>query len=288
MKQLIGVCVLFAVSWAGAEVLTVDSILAAHRMGAPADGIVATVNDPVNTVSLTTGDLATLRAAGVPESVIAALQARIPAATPAPAPAQPDDARLVDLVRVLKSGLSESLLAEQLKQSGQAYNLSVNDLLFLKENGVPESIIGTLMATAVPGTGAAPARPGTPVAVAEPVAPAEVVFDGLVLQKATFLKRNRPGKLVLKGETLAWVDGKDPRESFEIQVGGLEKVWATCQARSPENFCYQVNLAIVKGARHKFQDMGRDAGSNAAVLKLMEGLRTRFPQLPFGSPEVDN
>ncbi|MGV8038539.1 MAG: hypothetical protein AB2L07_00145 [Thermoanaerobaculaceae bacterium] len=288
MRRAFTVCVLLAAVAVGAEEITVNSILSAHKMGAPADGIIATVQNPANTVNMTPGDLTTLRAAGVPEAVLVALQARVPAPTPTPVPLQPDDARLVDLVKLIKSGLSESIVAEQIKQSGQSYNLSVNDLLFLKQNGVQESIIGALMASARPGTQAGAAVVKAPVAGAPVAAPQEVSYDGLVLQKATFLKKNRPGKLVLKGESLSWVDGTDPRENFEFQIGGLEKVWTTCQARTPENFCYQINFQIVKGARYKFQDMGREAGSNAAVLKLMEGLRTYFPKLPFGAPDIEN
>ena len=84
------------------------------------------------------------------------------------------------------------------------------------------------------------------------------------------------------------MDGVDPRENFTFQLNGLEKVWLTCQARTPENFCYQANFQIVKGARYRFQDVSRDAGSNAAVLKLKDALRTYYPDLPYGPPEVEN
>ena len=96
---------------------------------------------------MTAGDIVTLRDAGVPETVITAIWAHIPAPAPAPVPLQPDDARLVEFVRLIKSGMSESIIAEQVKQSDQAYNLSVNDLLYLKENGAKEATIEALMAT---------------------------------------------------------------------------------------------------------------------------------------------
>jgi len=61
-------------------------------------------------------------------------------------------------------------------------------------------------------------------------------------------------------------------------------VWYTCEARTPENFCHQINFQIVKGDRYRFQDSGRESGSNAAVLRVMEALRTYFPSLAFGAP----
>lgn len=263
---------------AGAEELTVDSILIAHRAGAKTDGLIAVVNNPANTIAMTAGDLVTLRAAGVPETVITAVQARVAMPTSPPVPLQPDDRRLVNLVRLIKSGISESIIAEQVRQSDPAFNLSVTDLLYLKQNGVLESIIGALMANRA-GTQAAPGA-----AAAATAAPQELVFNDLVLVKSA--SKGRPGRLAMQGDSLAWVDGGDPKKNFEFQITGLEKVWFTCQARTPENFCYQINLQIVKGARYRFRDVNQETGSNASVLKVMDALRMYFPQVAFGPPDA--
>ena len=186
----------FGAMAAGAEELTVHSILAAHQSGASPHGIITMVNNPSNTIAMTAGDIVTLRNAGVPESVIAAIWAHIPVPTSVPASLQPDDARLVDLVRLINSGMSDAIIAEQVRQSGQSYNLSVNDLLYLKQNGVQESTIAALMATPA----GAPAAPAT----APAAAPAELVFNDLVLvkPKLRFLKKDRDGRLVMQGDDL--------------------------------------------------------------------------------------
>lgn len=268
------VLLVFVAVSAGAAELTVDSILAAHQSGAPAHGIIAMVNSHSNTVAMTVGDIVTLRDAGVPETVISAIWAQIPAPPPEPVPLQPDDARLVDVVRLIASGTSEPIIAEQVRQSGHAYNLSVNDLLYLRENGARESTIVALMAT----------RPGAPAASTAP--PSDLVFDDLVLMRAGFWKKNRAGRLVVKGETLRWVDNRDPENTFDFQTTGLEKVWLTCDARSSGNFCHQINFKIVKGDSYKFQDVNRESGSNAAVTRVMEALRTYFPRLTFAKEDV--
>lgn len=268
---------------AGAEELTVNSILAAHRSGASPHGIINMVNNPYNTVAMTAGDIVTLRNAGVPESVIDAIWAHIPVPTPSEVPLQPDDARLVDLVRLVHSGMSESLIAEQVRQSGQAYNLSVNDLLYLKQNGANESTIAALMATSA-------GAPGAP-ATAKATAPADLVFDNLVLVKTGlwgWMKKNRPGRLEIDGDTLRWEDSRGSDGSFEFQTTGINKVWFTCEARSSGNFCHQINFQIVKGDTYQFQDSRRDSGSNAAVLSVMEALRTYHPRLNFATPTVDD
>jgi len=278
VRFLLGTVLLALATAAGAEEVTVNSILIAHRAGATADGIIAVVNNPANTIAMTAGDLVTLRAAGVPETVITAIEARVAALMP-PVPLQPDDPRLVDLVRLIKSGISESIIAEQVRQSRPAFNLSVTDLLYLKQNGVLESIIGALMATGA-GPQAAPGAAGAALA-----APEELTFEDLVLV-GSWLRKGRPGRLVMRGDSLAWVDGSDPEKNFEFQITGLEKVWFTCQARTPENFCYQINFQIVKGDRYRFQDVNKESGANTSVLKVMEALRMYFPQLSFGSPDA--
>lgn len=260
---------------ASADVLTVNSILVAQKAGAPSDGIITMVNDPANTVEMTAADLVTLRDAGVRENVIAALWARVPPSELTPTPIVPDDARLVDLVRLVNSGISESIVAEQVRQAAQPYHLSVNDLIYLKQNRVMETTIAALMAKR--------AGDPTPDSPAASLGVEAISFDDLIL-KALFMSKNRPGRLVMQGDSLAWTDATDHKRDFDFKVTGLEKVWFTCQARTPEDFCYQINFQIVKGARYQFQDRGRESGSNAAVLKLMDALRTYFPQIAYGSP----
>lgn len=194
---------------------------------------------------------------------------------------EPDDVRLVDVVRLIESGMSGSLIAEQVRQSRQDYKLSVNDLLYLQQNGARESTIAALMAT---DTAAAVAAPPSRVVV-----PPEAVFDDLVLVKAGLLNGDRKGRLVLRGATLAWEEGRhNQKGDFEFQTAGLEKVWFTCEARSSESFCYQINFKIVKGDRYRFRDVHRDSGSNGAITGVMEALRTYFPRLDFAAPTIED
>jgi hypothetical protein len=275
-----------------AEELTVGMILSAHRAGADANGLVKMINDPAYTsLKVTPADLETLKAAGVPPEAIAALQARMPIPTPAPPPSKPDDPRLIDIARLVKSGLSESLIVDQIKSNSQSFDLTVNDLVYLKENGVSEPIIKELLATKAKATAPAVApvtAAGAANAAAATAQGKEVTLESLVLVKPTFLKKNRPGRLVLKGDDVAWVDGSDPRENFSFKLSGIEKVWFSCQARGTDNFCFQINIQIVKGARYRFQDLNRETGSNEAVQKLEEQIKSRSPNTPFGPPEVDS
>lgn len=267
-----------------AEQLDVNTILAKQKAGSSADALLAAVNDPANTLAIRAEDITALRSGGVPDVVIAVIQQRIanhvgaaPATQPAattPPPVAPDDSRLADIVRIVKSGISESLIAEQIKQSGITYKLSMNDLLYLKQNGVQDSVISALLATKEQEAKKAAA------------APAETAFNELLAVHGWGpLRKERPGRLMLKGDMFSWIDGKDPKENFEFQIPGLEKVWYTCQSQPGGEVCYQINFQIVKGPRYSFADVSRATGSNATVKAVMETLRKDYPRAPFGASE---
>jgi hypothetical protein len=176
-------CLALAAAPAHAEVLTVSSILTAQKAGAPSDGIVVMVNSSTNTVAMSAGDLVTLRDAGVSEKVIAAVWARVPVPAPTPVPLVPDDARLVDLVRLIKSGISESIVAEQVKQDGRPYDLHQRSP-HLKQNDVVET-------TNVAQWRKAPRRPQSVAGVS-----GVDHLDDLVMKST--MKRDRPGRLVTR------------------------------------------------------------------------------------------
>lgn len=75
-----------------------------------------------------------------------------------------------EVVRQTKSGISDELIATNIKKAGRAYDLSTEEILELKRSGVSESIIKILMDPSQPYTPPPPASP-TPSASATPVAP---------------------------------------------------------------------------------------------------------------------
>ncbi len=273
MRKLVFATVLLFAAAAFGEELTVDKIIAAHGFGAPADKIVEKINDPMNTVApLGPGDIDKLRAAGVPEPVIAAVQAR---AMPAPQPLQPDNPALTGIVKLVQSGLTESLIIEQVKQTPSGAPLSTNDLIYLKANRVPDAVVAALMnsataATTVPGASKAPAKPVT-----------DATIEGLLLLRGTFLSKNHQGKLTLEGDELTWASATDSKSNFTAKATALEKAWLKCRPLPAGKFCYEIGFKIFKGEDYNFRDVGADQGSNDNVMKLREVLQARFQNLVF-------
>ncbi len=268
-----------------AEEITVDKVLAAHGFGASAENILAKVNNPGNTVSaMTPSDAERLRTAGVPESVVSALLAKAPPVSPAPALAspatassgtQPDNPRAADVVKAVQAGTSEKLIVDQLMQKGVEQRPSLNDLIYLKENKVPEGVIRALMDAPLVAAGTGAGRSAGPAPV-----PSQIEVDGLV-RKTSLWAKNRSGKLVLKADKIEWLDGTNQADSFEMFPAGLKAVRTECLAKPEGKFCHEVELQMSKGSNFVFTDAKADVGGNESIKALLGAVKTLYPKLPI-------
>lgn len=281
MKTTITLLALLLALPLGAEEITVDKILAAQSFGVSAEALLAKVNDPATTVSvLAPADVDKLRAAKVPESVVAALLAKAPQAAPAPTTPilQPDNPRLVTLVKAVQAGTSEALIIDQIKQTGVAQRPSMNDLIYLKENKVPEGIIRALMDAPIITEGIGVA--GAVARVGAPVNPKEVEVAGLV-RNTSITKKNRTGKLVFKADKIEWLDGTNQADSFDMFPAGLKAVRTQCLIRPEGKFCYEVEFQMSKGSDFTFTDAKSEVGGNEAINATLAAVKALYPKLPI-------
>lgn len=280
MKRTLLVLLLVVALPATAEEITVDKVLAAHGFGVDAATLLARINAPETTIpAIPAADLERLRAAGVPEPVVSALLAKAPPpAPPATGMHQPDNPRAFDLVRAVRAGTSEALIVDQLMQNGVQQRPSLNDLIYFKENKVPEGIIRALMEAPIV-TATVPGAPPTRSTAAPPV-PTQIEVDGLVLKTGAF-RKSRPGKMLLTAEKIEWIDGLSQTESFEMFPAGLKAVHTECLARPEGKFCHEVELDMSKGGNFRFVDAKSDVGGNESIRAVLDAVKTLYPRLPL-------
>ncbi len=270
-----------------ADELTVNEVIAAHRAGAPVDGIVRLVREAPAVAVLAAPDLDRLRAAGVPEDVIRAMVARNtpPTPTPTAAASRPDDAALEDVVRVIRAGLSERLVCEQIRQSGQRHRLTANDLIYLKDHGVPDAVIETLIrSAATPSPTPVPVSASPPLALATPTprptsAPVvALVFEPVVRLSGTFRKA-RAGRLVLTGDGLEWTDAADPTRPERTAAASLKAVWLATAPVGHAPSPAELRVRTTAGEDVTFRDADWASGGRTQVDALYDAIRERFPQV---------
>lgn len=281
MRAIVAVALLLYCTAALAGALTVSDVVAAQRAGTTQEALLALVNAADSVEPVSTAGLAMLRDAGVTEPVIQALQARAPAAPPAAAAsAVPDDARLMDIVRLVRTGLSAALVIEQVNHSGQTYKPTVNDLSYLKDNEVPEAIISALLTgntTPPSGTGGTASNP-TALATTAPLA--DVTFEPLVRIRGIF-KSNDTGSLALKNQRLEWYDNTKSERNFSLLGDSIKSAWLECEPRAQGNFCSELAVATMSGDTFRFRDVGWKAGENAKTLAIFASMKARFPKIVY-------
>ena len=281
MKKIALLILMLAVVPAAAYEISADSVIAAHRMGAPTDQILRQMADPTNTmVQPTAADAERMQAAGVPPSVMGALASDPSRSASGPPPANsavvPDNPRLAEVVRLVDSGLSEQLIVEQITQQGVMYRPTINDLIYLKENNVSEGIIGALMTAELLAE--------DPAATAAAKKANGLVIDGLVLKGGMMsFGGTRPGQLTLAPDTLEWRDAEDQSKAMDLSVISIKSITARCRARSSVDFCYEVEFDLAQGSNFTFEDARQKYGGNNAIVLLLAGLDSEYPDTPVKS-----
>lgn len=198
----------------------------------------------------------------------------------APPPFTPSDPRLQQIVQLVQAGLSESLIAESIQKERVQYNLTPQDLLYLKQNRVPESIIAALLAVEAP-TSPGPGRQAAVPEATPTVAPStDKAIEGLILKTGTF-RKNLPGTLVFLDDTVEWRDAADATGNLTIYPAGVKKVEVKCRAQATGPFCYEFEIDVSKGDSFKFEDAEQAVGGNRAVLALRDAWKEKFPRIPL-------
>lgn len=247
------VVVAFALAFAvavSAEELTVPEVIAAHRAGAPVEGILRLVREASSVAVLAAADLERLHTAGVPQAVIDAMAARhaAPSPTPAPTGSEADDGRL-------------------------------------RGRGIPETVVATPTKTPTPpapspiSTTAPPAILAvvpTPLPTQTPAV--ALVFEPLVRLTGAFRKA-QAGRLVLTAETLEWFDAGNSSRGVRIPASSLEVVWLSTTQRGQGAPLVELRVRAVGGEDVTFRDIEASAEAGLRVPALYRAIREHFPQI---------
>jgi hypothetical protein len=277
MRVLPALVMLLVAGLAPAQELTVAEVVAAHRAGAPEEGILRLIRESPVVAPLAPADLAMLRAAGIPERVIEAMAVRT---TPTPTPVRPDDQHLAEVVRAVNSGLPAEAVAERVRRSGRRYALTVNDLIYLKESKVADVVILALVASGAPLASLPALPPPTlmPTLVPPPPLPApmEPITFGPLLRMTGVFRRESTGRLVLTADRLEWHDGRGSSHDESVPVVSLRAAWLAQGGRGSVG---ELRMRTVAGDDLTFRDADWATGGDAQVAELYRALEKRFPQL---------
>ena len=206
--------------------------------------------------------------------------------TPTPTPSLVEN-----LIKLWKANLSEDFLKKYISGADIAKDLSAEDIVKLRNAGLPESLITAvserkqvvIMPSPVPAT--------SPIMVPapSPIPAMSTRWEGLVRRNSgVVLLKSRwdPGVLEFKDETLRWTDARDASKNVLLTAKQMTEQQLTCLKKAGGNECFEW-VVKTKGQEYRFRDVSWAQGENAKALELFAYFKTRYPNLVSSQVPVD-
>ncbi len=206
-----------------------------------------------------------------------------------------------NLIKLWKANLSEDFLKKYISGSDVAKDLSAEDIVKLRNAGLPESLISAVtdrksaVAGGGPGTtstggvapAAAPLSPPAPTPTPIPATTAR--WEGLARRNGgvvLFKSRWDPGVLEYKEDTLRWTDAKDAKKNVLLTSKQITEQQLTCLKKAGGNECFEW-VVKSKGEEYRFRDISWEQGENAKPQEVFRFMKALFPNLVSSQVPVD-
>ncbi len=211
-----------------------------------------------------------------------AAQPQDPAPMPA-ASASVNSALVEDIIRLWKANLSEDFINKYVAHSDLARDLTADDVVRLRSEGVPETLIASITLR----RGDAPASAKASGAAAAPAGPRR--WDGLTRRNSgvvLFKGRWDSGVLEFKDGSLRWVDSHDAGKNVLLPAAQITEQQLTCLKKSGGNECFEW-VVKTRNEEYRFRDVAWQQGENAKVAELFEYFSGAYPSLISSRRPVD-
>jgi len=189
----------------------------------------------------------------------------------------PTPSLVENMIKLWKANLSEDFLKKYISSSDLARDLSAEDIVKLRNAGLPESLI-----SAVSERTAIVAMPG-------PTSATNARWEGLSKRNGgvVILKsRWDTGVLEFKEDTLRWTDAHDASKNVLLTAKQITEQQLTCLKKPGGNDCFEW-VVKTKGQEYRFRDIAWEQGENAKPQEVFKFMKTLFPYLISSQVPVD-
>lgn len=196
-----------------------------------------------------------------------------PAFSPTPTPSLVEN-----MIKLWKANLSEDFLKKYISGSELAKDLSAEDIVKLRNAGLPESLISAVSERK--------AVVGMPAATSATTARWEGLSKrngGVVIIKS----RWDTGALEFKEDTLRWTDARDASKNVLLTAKQITEQQLTCLKKPGGNDCFEW-VVKAKGQEYRFRDIAWEQGENAKPQEVFRFMKTLFPYLVSSQVPVDH
>lgn len=214
-----------------------------------------------------------------------------PAVTPTPTLVE-------NLIKLWKANLSEDFLKKYIDSADIRRDLSAEDIVRLRNAGIPENLISAVTehrpggaaagVAAAPMAGAPmPAPTFTPTAILPPATTAR--WEGLARRNGgvVILKgRWDPGVLEFKEDALRWTDGRDAKKNVLLTAKQITEQQLTCLKKAGGNECFEW-VVKSKGQEYRFRDIAWEQSEDDKVQEIYKFMQALYPSLVSSHVPVD-
>lgn len=172
-----------------------------------------------------------------------------------------------EVVKLFKTGLSQELIINYIENYKKEYEINADDLIYLKENNIPEEIIKKLLSN-------------QPLILKKEEKNYPKEFNNLVLKNG-LIKKDRLGNIALKEDRVEWLDLKNPSKNFSFRIKNIKAIWLKCKPRAVENFCYEIVFSNYDGKEFNFSDFNWEKGENKIITELYNFFKENFKEIIY-------
>ncbi len=204
-----------------------------------------------------------------------------PAVTPVATSA--NSALVEDITRLWKANLSEAFIDKYISRSELARDLTAEDVVRLRNAGVPETLITSITRRRAEAAAAAAVPPTTP-------GPRDSRrWDGLTRRNSGLVllkSRWDAGVLEFKDASLRWRDSRDAGKNVLLPAVQVTEHQLTCLKKSGGNECFEW-VVKTKSDEYRFRDVGWRQGEDAKVEELFAFFSSAYPNVISSRRPVD-
>lgn len=220
-----------------------------------------------------------------------------PAFSPMPTPTP---SLVENIIKLWKANLSEDFLKKYITGSDLAKDLSAEDIVKLRNAGLPENLISAVSERKVAGAagGMAGAASGAvPAVTPAPTAPPTRTLTPATTARWEGLSRRNSGIVLLKSrwdngvlefkdETLRWTDARDASKNVLLTAKQITEQQLTCLKKPGGNECFEW-VVKSKGEDYRFRDISWEQGENAKPQEVFKFMKALYPSLVSSQVPVD-
>lgn len=188
-----------------------------------------------------------------------------------------------DIIKLWKANLSEEFIDKYVARSDLARDLTAEDVVRLRNAGVPETLITSITRRRAEAAAAATVMPMTP-------GPRDARrWDGLTRRNSGLVllkSRWDAGVLEFKDASLRWMDSQEAGKNVLLPAAQMTEHQLTCLKKSGGNECFEW-VVKTKSDEYRFRDVGWRKGENAKVEELFTFFSSAYPNLISSRRPVD-